>query len=107
MVGVDEIFTLRANVPGAVPTRTVSTPVGRNFVTAMLIASLSGTGRFHVMSQLGDSVGNAQAEASIASAIIPTSGRRMCAVSLLLGCREEPFAAEAGVLRDYTVLQRV
>src|SRR5207244_13267415 len=55
----------------------VSTPFGRNVFTPMLIPLSSGTGRFHVMSQFGDSVGNAQAEASIASAKIPVRGRRI------------------------------
>src|SRR4051794_76477 len=53
---------------------TVVTPTGRNDDTPTFSASLSGIGRFHVMSQLGESVGIAQAARS-ASAKIPTSGR--------------------------------
>ena len=60
----------------------VVTPVGRKDETPTFRLPLSGTGRFHVMSQLGDSVGIAQAEASIASAKIPTSGRRIRGPSL-------------------------
>jgi hypothetical protein len=71
--------TLALNAVGVPPLLTSVTPLGKNVETPMFIALSSGTGRFHVMSQFGDSVGNAQADASIASAIIPTSGRRMFA----------------------------
>ena len=77
MVGVAETAALKAVGTAGLPLVTSVTPLGKNVETPMLMALSSGTGRFHVMSQFGDSVGKAQADASIASAIIPTSGRRM------------------------------
>src|ERR1041385_8683751 len=72
------------------------TPFGTKDATPMLRLPLSGIGTFHVISQFGASVGMEQA-ARIASANIPTSGRRMRAPA-----KEEErsphteFAAEGG-----------
>src|SRR3954451_19631009 len=70
--GDDATCALKA---AGVPAATV-TPAGRKLAIGIFNLPLSGTGRFHVVSQLGASVGIAQA-ASSASAKIPTSGRRM------------------------------
>ena len=97
MVGGAATAAWNAVGVGGVPLCTSVTPLGRKVETPIFIALSSGTGRFHDMSQFGDSVGNAQAEASIANAKIPTAGRRMYADSVAGDFREGPFAAEAGV----------